>query len=521
MSALANAPFYVTTSGGYLLVLAIILPVVAVLAMLLVPPRHVARIAFAAMAAGLAVALAIVAELVGTGMALTYVVGSWQPPLGLALRADGLSAAMLAMTAVVICATGLFARFHQCLEPETQDGRAATTFWPLLMAIWSALNAIFVGEDLFTLYVALELLTFAAVPLVCLDGRAETIAAALRYLMFALLGSVIYLLGTALLYGEFGALDIHSLSRLDGGAPAVTVALGLMIAGLLAKAALFPLHLWLPPAHAGAPAAASAVLSALVIKAPVFLILRLVLDVAPSSAGPLAGQIFIGQILIGQILAVLGASSILFCSVMAFRQQRLKLMIAYSTVAQIGYLFIVFPLAAGTETLPAWGTIAWTGGALQLVSHALAKAAMFMAAGVVAEAFGHDRISDLGGFGRVLPISAMAFGLAGLSLMGLPPSGGFIAKCLLLTAAVTGGHPWLAATILAGGLLAGGYVFRIVDHALATPAVELVARRPIPRRLEAVALVLALAAVGVGFVPLQPFGFLQLGRPTVSAMVAP
>jgi multicomponent Na+:H+ antiporter subunit D len=253
-----------------------------------------------------------------------------------------------------------------------------------------------------------------------------------------------------------------------------------------------------------------------VIKAPVFLILRLVLDVAPSSAGPLAGQI-----LIGQILAVLGASSILFCSVMAFRQQRLKLMIAYSTVAQIGYLFIVFPLAAGTEALPAWGTIAWTGGALQLVSHALAKAAMFMAAGVVAEAFGHDRISDLGGFGRVLPISAMAFGLAGLSLMGLPPSGGFIAKCLLLTAAVTGGHPWLAATILAGGLLAGGYVFRIVDRALATPAVAPVARKPIPRRLEAVALVLALAAVGVGFVPLQPFGFLQLGRPAVAAMVAP
>ena len=282
-----------------------------------------------------------------------------------------------------------------------------------------------------------------------------------------------------------------------------------MIAGLLAKAALFPLHIWLPPAHAGAPAAASAVLSALVIKAPFFLILRLVLDVAPPRTAAYAGE----------VVAILGAASILFCSVMALKQARLKLMIAYSTVAQIGYLFIVFPLAAGTGTLP-WGTIAWTGGALQLVSHALAKAAMFLAAGVIAEAFGHDRISDLGGFGRALPISAAAFGLAGLSLMGIPPSGGFVAKCLLLTAAVIGGHPWLAATILAGGLLAGGYVFRVIDRALATPAVPIIARKPIPRRLELAALILALAAVLLGLVPLQPFGFLQLGRPDSLTVVA-
>lgn len=511
MTPLAAAPAHAATPGGFLLVLAVMLPVVAVLAMLAFGPRQTARIALITLAAGLAVAIAIVAELLRTGAALSYLVGGWQPPLGLALRADGLSAAMLAMTALVVTATGVFAYEQQRLEPATRYGRAPTTFWILLMAVWSALNAVFIGEDLFNLYVALELLTFAAVPLVCLDGRAETIAAALRYLMFALLGSLLYLLGTGLLYGAFGTLDITLLSDASTEGPALSIALALMIAGLLAKAALFPLHLWLPPAHAGAPAAASAILSALVIKAPFFLILRLVLDVAPPQAAAYAGQ----------LLAILGAASILFCSVMALRQARLKLMIAYSTVAQIGYLFIVFPLAAGTETLPPWGTIAWTGGALQLVSHALAKAAMFLAAGVIAEAFGHDRISDLGGFGRALPISAAAFGLAGLSLMGIPPSGGFVAKCLLLTAAVIGGHPWLAATILAGGLLAGGYVFRVVDRALATPAIPLAARKPIPRRLELAALVLALAAVLLGFVPLQPFGFLQLGRPDSLTAVAP
>src|SRR5215831_11696202 len=136
----------------------------------------------------------------------------------------------------------------------------------LKLAVWGALNMVFLGGDLFTLYVALELLTFAAVPLVCLDGRAETLQAALRYLLVALLGSVLYLVGTALLYGSYGTLDIVLLSRKIQAEPATLAAAALMTVGLLAKTALFPLHLWLPPAHAGAPAAASAVLSGLVVK---------------------------------------------------------------------------------------------------------------------------------------------------------------------------------------------------------------------------------------------------------------
>ncbi|MDB5650583.1 MAG: NADH-Ubiquinone/plastoquinone [Hyphomicrobiales bacterium] len=508
----ANAlPAYVTTPGGFLLVLAIILPVVAVLAMLVLDPRHARSVVGATILAGVAAALAIAEELIRTGAALIYVVGGWQPPLGLALRADGLSATMIAMTAIVLPGIAIFARGLQDLKPETRNGRAPTTFWSLLMGVWSALCLTFIGQDLFNLYVALELLTFAAVPLVCLDGRSETMGAALRYLMFALLGSMLYLLGTGLFYGAFGTLDIRSLSAMSDDRPAVSVALALMIAGLLAKAALFPLHLWLPPAHAGAPAAASAVLSALVIKAPIFLTLRLVAEVAPTPMAAIAGK----------ILAILGAFAIILCSVMALRQARLKLMIAYSTVAQIGYLFIVFPLATGADALPPWGTIAWTGGALQLGSHALAKASMFMAAGIIAEAFGHDNIRDLSGFGRILPLSAATFGLAGLSLMGLPPSGGFIAKCLLLTSAVLGGHPWLSTTILAGGLLAAGYVFRVMNRALATPQTPLIIRRKIPARLEVVPLILALLAVLLGFVPLEPLGLLQIGRPDRPAETMP
>ena len=141
----------------------------------------------------------------------------------------------------------------------------------------------------------------------------------------------------------------------------------------------------------------------------------------------------------------------------------MKLLIAYSTVAQIGYLFLMFPLASSALTRQPRGNVAWTGGWIQLFSHAFAKAAMFMAAGLIAEALGHDRIADLDGIGRALPMTVLAFGIAGISLMGVPPSGGFVAKWLLLIASAQEGQWWWALVIIIGGLLAGAYVIRSFD----------------------------------------------------------
>src|ERR1700748_2091190 len=196
---------------------------------------------------------------------------------------------MLAATAFVICAVAAFAAAD--FSPAATETRAPFAFWILLLAIWGALHTIFLGGDLFNLYVALELLTFAAVPLVSLDGRAETLAAALRYLLFALLGSILYVLGGVLFYGAYGTLDIVILSGRVQAEPIAWAAISLMTAGLLAKAALYPFHLWLPPAHAGAPAPASAILSGLVVKAPFFLVVRLWFDVMPRMPERAAAQV--------------------------------------------------------------------------------------------------------------------------------------------------------------------------------------------------------------------------------------
>ena len=492
-------------AGGWLTVVAIALPSLGVLLAIGLGRRWPERLALLAAPLGLAVALALTAVVLRTGDAVTYVLGGWAPPLGIALRADGLAAAMLLTTAVILAAVILFAKAEFRAPEGVADARAPTVFWTLLLALWAALNLVFLAEDLFSLFVALELLTFAAVPLVCLDGRPETVAAALRYLLFALLGSMLYLLGTGLVYGAHGTLDIVQLSTAIRPTPAVVLACSLMTVGLLAKAALFPLHLWLPPAHAGAPAPASAILSALVVKAPLYLIVRLWFDVMPGIPGFAAGQ----------VLGALGAAAILFGGVLALRQARLKLLVAYSTVAQIGYLFILFPLVQlGSPD-------AWIGGILQVVSHAIAKAAMFLAAGLIAERLGHDRIGELGGIGRALPMTTLAFGLAGLSLMGLPPSGGFVAKWLLLLTAIQTGQWWWSLPLLLGGLLTGGYLLRVLAPSLAGGAVSTTPVATVARRREALVLALAAGSVVLGLLPLASFNLMQIGRLAVPAALGP
>jgi formate hydrogenlyase subunit 3/multisubunit Na+/H+ antiporter MnhD subunit len=483
-----------TTSGGLLLVLAVLVPFVGALVAFALGGRNAQRVALVTIAAGVAIALAIAASMLQSGGTLVYLLGGWAPPLGIALRADALAGVMIPAIAVVIIGIGVYASADFGTPAGVREARAPLVFWVLLLAIWGSLNLVFVSGDLFTLYVALELLTFAAVPLVSLDGRAETLRAALRYVLFALLGSLFYLLGTVLLYGTYGTLDIQLLSEVVRPDRATLTAAAVMTAGLLAKTALFPLHLWLPPAHAGAPAAASAVLSGLVIKGSWFLVVRLWFDVLPEVVTAPSAQ----------LLGALGAAAILAGNVVALRQERLKLLVAYSTVAQIGYLFLMFPLAfdASVAALERGGALA--GGMLQAISHATAKAAMFMAAGLIYHALGHDRIAGFAGVGRAMPLTMLTFVLAGLALMGLPPSGAFAAKKMLLDAAGESGQWWWGAVLDVGGVLTASYVVLVLACALSPAAEPVKLHGPVSRLAEVAALALALCSLALGLAALGP-----------------
>jgi multicomponent Na+:H+ antiporter subunit D len=212
------------------------------------------------------------------------------------------------------------------------------------------------------------------------------------------------------------------------------------------------------------------------------------------------------------LLGLLGSLAILFGSIVALRQSRLKMVIAYSTVAQLGYLFLMFPLAGGGGPEQPWAAGAWTGGIFHALAHAPAKAAMFLAAGVIIKAVGHDRLDGLVGIAHSLPLTVFAFALASLSIMGLPPSGGFTAKYLLLTAALAGGTWWLAGVMLVGGVLAAAYLFRVIGLTfLERDAPVTVA--PVSRWPQFVALLLAVISILLGLLSAVPYDFLQLGRP--------
>lgn len=483
----------------------VMLPLVWAVVSLLARPAWRDRLLWIWLAA---MALATVAlwQRVATHGTDWHPVGSWLAPLGIVLRSDGPAVLFLATTSVVAIAVASYARSYLA-EPGAPDGSdevaaaaanppaGAPYFWPLLGFLWSGLNGLWLANDLFNIYVCLELSSLAAVGLAALSGEARALAAALRYLLAALLGSLAWLMGVALLYAAYGTLDLGLLASQLAPGESVAVALALMSAGLLLKGALVPLHGWLPPAHGGALTPVSALLSALVIMGAFYVLARLWLALGPA----VAVEAEMGM----QLLGALGAIAVFWGGWQALRQPHLKMVVAYSTVAQIGYFFLLFPLALGTSPIAA--RAAWQGIVLLVTGHALAKAAMFLAVGNLVRATGSPAVRDLAGVGHFIPLSLFAFGLAAVSLMGLPPSVGFTAKWLLLGSAIASGQWWWIPVLILGGLLTAAYVFRVFSNSFREdPAEDVFAHPPLHRDLIALLLALAAIVLGVGSAgPLQ------------------
>jgi multicomponent Na+:H+ antiporter subunit D len=453
---------------------AVALPLIGAMLAFLFPRRA----AVVGLSGGLVTAAAAIAVLVQVafGGPRELAVGGWPAPLGIRLAADGLSVLMLAMTAAVGAAVSIYARVYLASSPDK-----VRRYWPLWLFLWAALNGLFLAGDVFNLYVTLELLGLSAVALVALTGTGPALQGAMRYLLVSLLGSLAYLLGVALLYHAYGTVDLVLLAERSEGGVQLAVPLAAMIAGLLLKTGLFPFHVWLPPAHGSARAPVSALLSGLVVKASFYLLLRLWFSFAPPGEG------------LPILLGSLGAFAVFWGSLQALRQKRLKLLVAYSTVAQLGYLFLAFPLARVEPAL------AWGGSIYLALSHGFAKAAMFLAAGSIMTQGGHDEIDELDRVVDRMPLTLAAFALAGVSLAGLPPSGGFVGKWMLLQAAMEQGLWHWAMVLIVGGALTAAYVFRVLGFAF-TESPHHHESHSVPATMEWTALLLALGAVLLGFV---------------------
>jgi multicomponent Na+:H+ antiporter subunit D len=483
-----------------MMVLCVLLPFVGALLVFLLAGRGAATVGIATSVATLAAVLWLSVEVRMEGVQ-DYRLGGWGAPLGIRLYADGLSMVMLLMTATVGALISVYAGAYFKGQPVRRF------YWPLWLFLWGGLNALYLSADLFNLYVALEVAGLSAVALAALSGTRAALLASLRYLLAAMVASLAYLMGVGLVYAEYGVLDLTLLSLVLRPGLATSMAFGLMVLGLLLKTALFPMHFWLPPAHSAAPAPVSAALSALVIKASFYLALRLWFFVFDGVVTYEAGQ----------LVGALGAAAILWGSFQALRQRRLKMLIAHSTVGQVGYLFLIFPLATvplvAGEGVP-WMTEAAVGGIFHALSHGFAKAAMFLAAGVIINAAGSDQLSSMRDIAGRLPVTTFAFALAGISLIGLPPSGGFVAKWMILKAIIASGQWWWVPVVVTGSLLTAGYVFLMIRWAF-KPAVGELPLKPVPMTMQVVALGLAVLAVLVGVIVEDPVSVLRIGTELV------
>lgn len=370
----------------------------------------------------------------------------WTDTIALTLRVDGLSKVYLLLISVIWPGVGLYATEY--LEHDAHPGR----FYLFYTITQGVLNALAMSGNLVTFYLFYEAMTLLTVPLVLHNRDKEAVAAALKYLIYSVLGASAALIGIFFVSslggnGDFaaGPLMEEQLTGKEGLAMGIFMA---MLVGFSVKAGMFPLHGWLPTAHPVAPAPASAVLSGVITKMGVLGVVRVMYSVA--------GVERLRGTWVQMALLALSLITILMGSMLAFKEKRLKKRLAYSSVSQVSY--VLFGLFTMTQ-------VGFIGAMLHVIFHSLMKNTLFMGAGAVIHRTEKTKVEELDGLGRRMPWTYAFFAIASLGLIGIPPTGGFISKWNLAGGALATGiqGSWIGpAALLISAVLTAAYLLTIV-----------------------------------------------------------
>jgi len=402
----------------------------------------------------LVMAMGLVRQVLINGT-LSYELGGWAPPWGIEYRVDVLGAFMALIVSGIAAVIMPFSR--RSLAAEIPADRSAMFYTLILLCLTGLLGIVMTG-DAFNLFVFLEVSSLSSYALISMGRRREALTAAFQYLIMGTIGATAILIGVGLLYMMTGTLNMADLAeRMPDIAHTrtVTAAFAFIVVGVALKTALFPLHLWLPNAYTYAPSVVSAFLAATATKVGVYMLLRFSFTIF---GGLLAFEIMN----LDRLLLVLALLAALYGSTAAVFQTDLKRMLAYSSVAQIGYT------VAGVSFASLTGL---TAGIVHLFNHALVKGGLFLVAGCVLLRIGNVTIERMAGLGRTMPWTMAAFVVGGLGLVGVPATAGFISKWYLVQAALERGWWPVAVVVLFTSLLAAVYVWRVVEVAyFRTPA---------------------------------------------------
>ncbi len=458
-----------TALQAHLPALQVVVPMLsAPLAMLLREHRLSWTLATAASLCAFAIAIALTLSVLDTG-GMRYLMGSWQAPFGIELGVDAMSALLLL---VVTGASSLaLIAGAASLEREIEVERQPLFYAAWLLAL-AGLCGILVTADAFNIFVFMEISALASYVLVAGGPDRRALPAVFKYLVMGTIGATFYLIGVGLIYLMTGTLNLDDIVlriREVAEFKPILIAAGFISVGLALKAAIFPLHVWLPNAYTFAPHVVTVFLAACSTKVALYILLRFNFVVFKPylEDHDLKFAIF---------LLPLALLAILVGSAVAMFESNLKRMLAWSSVAQIGYI----TLGAGLVSVAGL-----TAGLLHIFNHALAKAALFLALACLAVSVSKLRIENIGGIARRMPWTLAAFVLAGLSLIGVPGTAGFISKWYLITATFDSGSfgILLVAVIVVSSLMAVVYIWRVVERAYFGEGAEVESVREAPLML--------------------------------------
>ena len=376
-----------------------------------------------------------------------YRLGGWPPPWGIEFRVDHLTAFMLALVSLFGWLAAIYAK--KSVEQELPE--KISLFWTLYMLLITGLLGIIITGDMFNLFVLLEVASLSGYTLVA-SGRDKAPFASLRYLIIGTIGASFYLIGIGYLYVATGSLNMEDLRLLLPdlyGSRVVQTAFVFIFIGFAIKIALFPLHSWQPDAYTYAPSAVSVIISTAVAKTFVYALIRIIFSVFTLG--------FIKEILpVFGIICWVAAVAMIIGSIFAINQYNLKRMLAYSSIANVGYIILAVGLAPSSS-------LGLTPAVMHILNHAVIKGCMFMAACGFIYRYNLWDIRQFAGLGRQMPYTSLAMILAALAMIGMPPGAGFVTKWYLIRAALEARGYVFVAVIFASTLLMIVYFWRVIE----------------------------------------------------------
>ena len=384
------------------------------------------------------------------GETFSYYLGSWPPPWGIEFVVDAASAFTVLVMASLAFVVTLFARSALLAEIAEADAGKAYAAWLLACG---GLSGLVMTGDAFNLFVFLEISALSSVILIALGAGRDrrALIAGYNYLIIGAVGATFYVVGVGFIYAVNGSLNMVDLAERIPAVPQTTVVavgFGFMMAGILVKAAIFPVHIWLPAAYAFAPSAVSSLLAAIATKASLYVLARVVFDV-------FAGVPDLTSLALHYALIPLALGGIFIGTVLAIYENDVKKLLAFSSVAQIGYIALGFAVAT---------TAGVAAGFVHIGNHALIKGGLFVAVGIYAVALGRRiNLDQMVGLGRRMPITTTAFLICGLSLIGLPLTAGFISKIYLVRALLQADMIMVLVLVMASSALSVAYLWKIVE----------------------------------------------------------